>query len=238
MECVYCQNYQFSQSGAGKKISARDLGDIMLELQGAGCHNINLVSPTHFAPVIVEALKYACSDGLELPVVYNTGCYDSLDVIRGLRGLVDIYLPDMRYSSDAMAEKYSAAPGYVSNNRAVVEEMYRQVGHLETSRGIAYKGLIIRLLILPGGISGTTETLEFISGTLGSGVYLSIMSQYYPAYKAGAYKELSHKISREDYDAVIKKMRELGLHNGWVQPFHAEFDERYAGENLPPEDFS
>ena len=232
MGCVYCQNHRFSQSDAGKKISNRDLSAIMLELQDRGCHNINLVSPTHFAPQIVEALKYAWAGGLELPVVYNTGGYDSPSVIRALEGLVDIYLPDMRYSSDAMAEKYSGAPGYVSNNRAIVKEMRRQVGVLRVSGGIALSGLIIRLLILPGGISGTTETLRFIAGKIGKDICLSVMSQYYPAHKAALYNELARRISREDYSAAVNTMRESGFCVGWVQPFEGEFDERFAGENF------
>jgi len=234
MGCVYCQNYKFSQFDAGKKVSAADLGNTMLRLQDMGCHNINLVSPTHFVPKIVEALKYAYSDGLELPVVYNTGGFDSVSVIRSLEGLVDIYLPDMRYSSEINAEKYSDAPGYVANNRDLVKEMQRQVGDLEISDNVAHKGLIVRLLILPEGISGTTETLEFIRENLGKNVYLSVMNQYYPAYKALSCKELAYRIRREDYDPVIGKMRELGFHNGWVQPFEGGFDERFAGENFLP----
>ncbi len=235
MRCVYCQNYQFSQADSGKKVSARELADIMLKLKDAGCHNINLVTPTHQAPAIVEALGYAHSDGLDIPIVYNTGGYDSLHVIQALRGLIDIYLPDMRYSSDEMAEKYSQAPGYVANNRAILKEMHRQSGRLELSHGIAIKGLIIRLLIMPGGISGTEKTLEFISESLGRDTYLSVMSQYYPAYKASGYKELAGRINRDEYESVMERMRKLDLREGWVQPFEGEFDARFAGENFPPD---
>jgi putative pyruvate formate lyase activating enzyme len=234
MGCIYCQNYRFSQTGSGRKMSARDLASVMLELQGMGCHNINLVTPTHFVTPIVEALKYAYSDGLEIPIVYNTGGYDSPGVIRSLEGLIDIYMPDMRYSSDEMAEKYSCAPGYVGNNRALVEEMNRQVGVLQVERGIASKGLIIRLLILPGGISGTVDTLEFIARSIGKETYLSVMSQYYPAYKAVSFRELDHRINKKDYDAVTCKMRELRLDNGWLQPFGGGFDDSFAGENFTP----
>ena len=234
MGCVYCQNYQFSQTGSGKKITARELSSVMLELQGMGCHNINLVTPTHFVTPIVEALKYAYSDGLVLPIVYNTGGYDSLDAIKSLEDLIDIYMPDMRYSSDEMAEKYSCAPGYVGNNRALVKEMNRQVGVLEAERGIASKGLIIRLLILPGGISGTTDTLEFIARSIGKETYLSVMSQYYPAHKAVSCRELDHRINKRDYDAVTRRMDELGLDNGWLQPFGGGFDDSFAGENFTP----
>ena len=232
MRCVYCQNHRFSQSGCGEKLSSRDLASVMLELQERGCHNINLVSPTHFVPGIVRALKCAWSEGLEAPVVYNTGGYDSPHIIRILEGLVDIYLPDMRYASDVMSEKYSAAPGYVANNRLLVREMHRQTPDMEISRHVAIRGLIIRLLILPNGISATAETLEFIAKTLGKNVYLSVMSQYYPAYNALSHKELSRRINQAEYLEVINKMRELSLENGWTQPFEGEFDPRFAGENL------
>lgn len=234
MSCVYCQNYRFSQLDEGKEISCEALSGMMLELQEKGCHNINLVNPTHFVPSIVEALKVAYSRGLNIPLVYNTGGYGSLHVIQALDGIIDIYLPDMRYSQEGEAGKYSSAPGYVANNRAIVKEMYKQVGNLETSRGIASKGLIVRLLVLAGGISGTIETLEFIAKELGRDVCFSVMSQYYPAYKVMEYKELSRRISRDEYYPVLDRMHELGLHSGWVQPFEGEFDERFAGENLPP----
>jgi len=207
---------------------------MMLVLQEKGCHNINFVTPTHFVPSIVEALKDAYSKGLNIPLVYNTGGYDSPHIIKALDGIIDIYMPDMRYSQDAMAEKHSSAPGYVLNNRAIVKEMYAQAGNLKTTQGIAERGLIIRLLVLPGGISGTVDTLEFIAKNLSKNVYLSVMSQYYPAYNAMEYKELSRRISREEYYPVLDRMHELGLHSGWVQPFEGEFDERFAGENLPP----
>lgn len=232
MRCVYCQNYTFSQTSSGRIVSAEDLGDIMLSLQDKGAHNINLVSPTHFVPGIVEALKHAWIKGLQVPIVYNTGGYDSSGVIKLLDGLIDIYLPDMRYSSDHAAEKYSQAKGYVQNNRNIVLKMHRQVGALKIHKGLAKKGLIIRLLILPGGISGTEETMEFIAENLGRDVSLSVMSQYYPAFKASSYCEISRPIGREEYDLVMKKMEELGLVNGWVQPLGGRFEEKFAGENF------
>jgi putative pyruvate formate lyase activating enzyme len=234
MKCVYCQNYQFSQFDAGTEVSCAELSEMMLSLQRKGCHNINFVTPTHFVPSIVEALKGACSKGLNIPLVYNTGGYDSLHVIEALDGIIDIYMPDMRYSQDSMAEKYSSAPGYVLNNRAIVKEMYAQAGNLKTIQGIAESGLIIRLLVLPAGISGTPGTLEFIAKNVSKNVYLSVMNQYYPAYNAMEYKELSRRISRDEYYPVLDRMHELDLHSGWVQPFEGEFDERFAGENLPP----
>jgi len=232
MKCVYCQNYQFSQSDAGRKVTARELAGMMLELQEEGCHNINFVSPTHFTPAIVEALKYAYEDGLKIPLVYNTGGYDTFDVIKALDGIIDIYLPDMRYASDEMAVKYSSAPGYVKNNRNIVKEMYRQVGTLKIKDDVARKGLIIRLLVLPHGISGTVETLEFISKELGKDVYLSVMSQYYPAYKARDFKEISRRVTGGEYQQVLDKLDQLGMGKGYIQPFEGRFDEKFFGENL------
>lgn len=237
MRCVYCQNYKFSQNRAGKKVSARDLGLMMLELEKQACHNINLVNPTHFVPAIIEALGEAYQSGLNIPIVYNTSGYDSLSVIKCLEGIVDVYLVDMRYSLDEEAKKYSQAPGYVLNNRLLVKEMWRQTGALKCVRHIAQKGLIIRLLILPNNISGTKETLEFISREIGEDVSLSVMSQYYPAYKASSFKELERRINREEYAEVISKMEELGMDKGWTQPFNQEFDARFAGENFEQQDF-
>jgi len=219
----------------GKRKSPKKLAESMLRLQDEGCHNINLVNPTHFAPGIVEALGYASSGGLEVPVVYNTGGYDSIRSIKALEGLVDIYLPDMRYSSDVMAARYSSAPGYVYQNRSIVKEMYRQVGQLKTVTGIATRGLIVRLLILPGGVSGTEDSLEFIASEIGKDTCISLMSQYYPAHRAFSHEELSRRITRDEYDRAVAKMHSAGLHNGWTQPFSGDFDERFAGENLLPD---
>jgi putative pyruvate formate lyase activating enzyme len=235
MKCVYCQNFRFSQSIQGKEMSPLDLAEVMLRLQDRGCHNINLVTPGHFVAGIVEALGNAHSRGLEIPVVYNTSGYDDPDVISKLEGLVDIYLADMRYSSDEMAVKYSSAPGYVENNRSAVLEMARQVGPLEIADGIARKGLIIRLLILPGGISGTEDSLKFISSHIGRDTFISLMSQYYPAYKASAYGALKKRISLGDYTRSVDKMDLLGMNNGWVQPFGGAVENKFSGENLLPD---
>lgn len=232
MGCVYCQNYQFSQKNNGKTISIKRLAEIMLELERMGCHNINLVTPTHFMPQILEGLYIAYSGGLDIPIVYNSGGYDSLHVIKLLEGIVDIYLPDMKYSSNDMAVKYSSSPDYVENNRIIVKEMFRQVGNLELVNDIAKKGIIIRLLMLPNKISGTEDTLEFIAENLGKNVYLSVMSQYYPANKALLYKELARHISSKEHNSVTKKIEGLGLKNGWVQPFNEEFDPNLQGENF------
>ena len=232
MKCVYCQNHVFSQHLLGEEMSARRLGEIFLELEKKGCHNINLVNPTYFLPSIVEALGYAFSEGLNLPVVYNTGGYENIEIIKMLDGLVDIYLPDMRYSEDSMALKYSSVRDYVKINREVVKEMYRQTGGLEVRGGIAIRGLIIRLLVLPGGVSGTIDSLEFIAREIGKKVSISLMSQYYPTYDAKLYGVINRKITKDEYDHVVKKAFELGLDSGWIQPFGGNFDEAFLGENF------
>lgn len=234
MGCVYCQNYQFSQGDAGKPVQAEGLAAMMLELQKKHCHNINLVSPTHFLPSILEGLRLAYNGGLKLPVVYNTGGYDSPHVVKALEGIVDVYLSDMRYSSEEMAIKYSRSPGYVAINRMAIKEMARQNDGLKMSRGLAVKGLIIRLLVLPNKVSGTTDSLEFIARELGEDTHLSIMSQYYPTYKARDYADISRRIQEKEYNGVLERAEKLGLHNGWIQPYDSEFDRRFAGETFLP----
>jgi len=235
MSCIYCQNWQFSQNDNGIETTTEELARIMIGLQNTGCHNINLVSPTHFVPSIVEAIRHASLNGLKIPIVYNTGGYDSLHIIKLLEGIVDIYLPDMRYSKNDAAVKYSKAPGYTQNNRLVVKEMARQTGKLKLSpAGIALRGIIIRLLILPNGISGTEATMDFIANEIGPDTYLSVMSQYYPAYMANRSQDLARRITLHEYDSIMQKLEALSLSNGWVQPFECDFDPHFAGENFLP----
>jgi putative pyruvate formate lyase activating enzyme len=235
MKCVYCQNYQFSQLDNGKKITTERLASIMLDLQRSGCHNINLVSPTHYVPQILKALEIAVEGGLNIPIVYNTSGYDSPDTIKMLDGIIDIYLPDMRYSDNSMAIRYSDAPGYVEYNRSSIEEMYRQAGGLTLDEnGIAVKGLIIRLLVLPDEISGTRQSLKFIRDHISKKTYLSIMSQYYPTFKAHNFKEISRRIERGEYNNVVDEAHSLGLNNGWVQEYEEKPDEKFLGTNIEP----
>jgi putative pyruvate formate lyase activating enzyme len=222
MRCVYCQNYQISQDPEAQEKNTLDYHTLamrMLYLQNElKCHNINLVSPSHFVPQIIKALLEASSLGLNLPLVYNSGGYDSLETIRALDGIVDIYLPDIRYSDDAAALKYSGAPDYVSNNRTVIKEMYRQVGDLQVDENeIAYKGVIVRHLILPEGLAGSRRSLIWLARELSPNITLSIMSQYYPCHKAAEYKELSRTITYEEYSKVVELLEEIGLENGWLQ---------------------
>lgn len=233
MRCLYCQNYKFSQLSGEKEIPLKELADIMIDLEASGCHNINLVSPTHYAAQIVESISLAIEIGLRIPIVYNTGGYDSLDVIKLLKGIVDIYMPDMRYSDDRMALFYSDAGNYVKHNRACVSEMYKQAGDLVMNdEGIAAKGMIIRCLVLPNNISGTEKSLEFIAKHISKKAYISLMSQYYPAYRASRTKELSRRITTAEYNAAVNKLRELGIDNGWVQGEPLDFDGRFAGHRI------
>jgi len=239
MSCVYCQNFEFSQLSDAGEISVSRLADIMLELEDQGCHNINLVSPTHYAPQIIESACMARRRGMKLPFVYNTGGYDSFDTIRLLDGLIDIYLPDMRYGDDRAAYKYSNANGYVFNNRKVVEEMYRQVGDLVIDRdGLAISGLIVRCLVLPDNMSQTEETIEFIAEKISRATYISLMSQYYPVYKASEYEEISCRVSDDNYIKCVKKMRELGLFNGWLQCVPSGMDISLGGHRITQSDLN
>ena len=222
MACVYCQNFQISQDWRRQKafeVSCETLAERMLYLQDKlGCHNINLVSPSHFVPQIVRALTIAIPEGLHIPLVYNTGGYDSLDTIKALDGIVDIYLPDLRYASDEDAREYSGAPTYVSNARSSIKEMFRQVGEVVTDGdGIARRGVIVRILILPNEIGGCEESLEFLAKEVSPDIYLSVMSQYSPQHRAMDFPLLSRKISGAEYARITAKLNELGMENGWVQ---------------------
>jgi len=218
MRCVYCQNYQISQSSAGTRYDVNGLSNLMLGLQSRGCHNINLVSPTIWLATIIPAIGKAKSSGLEIPIVYNTGGYEDPDIIRQLEGLIDIYMPDMRYSDDNKALKYSGVSEYVMYNREAVIEMYRQVGTLSLDKdGIARRGLLVRLLVLPGDISGIADTLKFLKDEVSLHTYLSIMSQYHPAYKARSLPGLDRQVTIKEYQMVTSYSHKLGFNNGWTQ---------------------
>lgn len=233
MACAYCQNYQFSQLGEGREVEAGELAGFMLELQKMGCHNINLVSPTHVLPQILEALVLAIPAGLKIPLVYNTGGYELAEIIRLLEGIIDIYLPDMRYSEEKMAIKYSQAPGYPQFNRKAVKEMHRQTGVARIDKdGLIKRGLIIRHLVLPENIPGTDKTMRFIAEELSKDSYISLMSQYLPCYKSMEYPEISRRITEEEYLQAQRSMSESGLENGWTQSGHGL--ERFAGVHIKP----
>lgn len=233
MSCVYCQNYEFSQLGQGKEVSDLELAEIMLKLQAMGCHNINFVTPTHVLPQILNALLIAIPGGLNIPIVYNTGGYELPEIIARIEGVVDIYLPDMRYSDADMAKDYSNAPDYPEYNQASVKEMHRQVGIANINKeGIMETGVIIRHLVLPNNISGTDKIMRFIGLELSSDTYVSLMSQFLPYYKASEFKDLNRRLSFKEYGLAKQALEEFGIGNGWIQEsFGAE---RFAGVNIKP----
>jgi len=218
LRCVYCQNYPISQLGNGAERTVGELACQMVWLQEQGCHNLNLVTPTHFMPQILKALGIAKERGFNLPIVYNTSGYESIEALQLLDGIVNIYLPDMRYADDAAALKYSSAPHYPEINRAAIKEMFRQVGNLVLDEnGVAQRGLIIRHLVLPGGLSGTDGVMKFLAEEISKDVYISLMSQYFPAYRAQEFEEIDRRITPEEYDEAYEIMQKYGLENGWVQ---------------------
>lgn len=220
LKCVYCQNFPISQMGNGAERTPGELACQMVWLQEQGCHNVNLVTPTHFMPQILKAIGIARQRGFELPIVYNTSGYESVETLRLLEGIVQIYMPDMRYSDNVPAIKYSAAPHYTEINQAAIKEMYSQVGNLALDEnGIAKQGLLIRHLVLPNGLSGTEHIMKFLAEEVSKDVYISLMSQYFPAYQAHTFKEISHRISEKEYDDAYASMVKYGLENGWVQGF-------------------
>lgn len=213
MSCVFCQNYEISAYGEGDVVSNEKLAEMMLSLQNhAGCHNINLVTPTHYVPNILDAIYLAAQKGLELPIAYNTGGYESVDTLKILDGVIDIYMPDFKYSSTKSGERYSKVSDYPKRAKEALREMDRQVGGLKTdSRGIAYKGLLIRHLMLPGGLEETKEILEFIKEELSSDVLVNLMDQYIPRYKAFEYQEIAKRLDFVEYKQAYTYGKELGL---------------------------
>jgi putative pyruvate formate lyase activating enzyme len=218
LRCLYCQNFPISQLRNGREVTTQELADMMLHLQFKGCHNINLVTPTHFVPQILAALPFAWKRGFDLPLVYNSSGYDSLETLRLLDGVIDVYLPDMRYSDDKVAEKLSSVEDYVEVNRQSIREMYRQVGNLVTDElGIAKKGLIIRHLVLPHNLAGSEQTFRFISEKISPEVYVSLMGQYFPSFKAGECVSINRKITPEEYESAVESFLESSLSRGWMQ---------------------
>ena len=233
MGCAYCQNYEFSQLGQGREVEEEELASLMLQLQKMGCHNINLVTPTHVLPQILKALIIAVSGGLNIPLVYNSSGYELAEIIKLLDGIVDIYLPDMRYADNENAIKYSLVPDYPRYNQTAVKEMHHQVGVAQINKeGIIRKGLIIRHLVLPENISGTDKIMRFIAKELSTDTYISLMSQYLPYYKAKEIKPISRRLTKDEYAAAKEAMEKNGLFNGWIQESYGL--ERFAGVNIKP----
>jgi putative pyruvate formate lyase activating enzyme len=212
LRCQFCQNYAISQLGEGEKVNKEELADIMLSLQARGCHNINLVSPTHVVPQILEALEIAVESGLHLPLVYNSGGYDSVETLRILDGIVDIYMPDMKYDDEETAKELSGIESYPSINKAAIKEMHRQVGDLKINEeGVAQQGLLVRHLVLPQGLAGTKGIVNFLSREISPNTYVNIMAQYHPCFRAFQIPSLARRISPAEFHGALSLAQEAGL---------------------------
>lgn len=216
LSCVFCQNYDISQLRHGRVVSQSEFVQLMLLLQKRGCHNINFVTPTHFMPQILEAVFVACEQGLDIPLVYNCGGYESIEALRLLEGVIDIYMPDVKYADQESACKFSNAPDYPEIIKRILKEMHRQVGDLILSEeGIAIKGLLIRHLVLPNNLAGTESLFRFIAQEISVDSYVNIMDQYRPCFKAGDFPQISRPIRQEEYLEAIEVARSFGLHRGF-----------------------
>ena len=225
LRCVYCQNFQISQDYAGQRknsVPVERLAEMMLELQGRGCHNIGFVSPTHYAPQVARAVLLAAKRGLRLPIVYNTNAYDSVEVLRLLDGIVDVYLPDLKYADSAMGWTYSKVPDYAERAREALVEMYRQKGaRLEfDDEGLLRSGLLVRVLVLPNGVAGVAESLSWIAEALSPRVAISLMAQYYPIHRAASsdkYAALDRSITAGEWEEALAALESAGLEQGFQQ---------------------
>jgi putative pyruvate formate lyase activating enzyme len=213
LKCIFCQNYEISQLGEGEELEPSSVASIMLYLQRLGCENINFVSPTHVVPQILEPLSIAIPQGLHIPLVYNTGGYDSVETLKLLDGIIDIYMPDMKYSLDEVSERLSGVADYVSINRDALREMHRQVGDLQIEdSGVASSGLLVRHLVLPEGLSGTEETTRFLAEEISKDTYINVMDQYRPCYRSEEIPEIARRLTDAEYREAVEIARGNGLH--------------------------
>lgn len=218
LNCVFCQNHQISQENTGKEVSIERLAQIFLEQQKRGAHNINLVTPSHYVPQIIEALKIAKNNGLNLPIVYNTNSYEGITTIKLLKGYIDIYLPDLKYYNNKYAEKYSGARNYFKHASEAIKEMVNQVGPCKfDSDGIMKKGVIIRHMMLPGLLFDSKKIIDYIYNTFGDSVYVSIMNQYTPLNKVNNFPEINKPVNPKHYEALIDYCLSIGIKNGFIQ---------------------
>jgi len=218
LRCVFCQNHNISHEGIGKIVSINRLSEIFLEQQIRGAHNINLVTPTHYVPQIIEALKLAKDNGLNIPILYNSNAYENLDTIKSLKGFIDVYLPDLKYYKDKFALKYSGSPNYFNTASKAITEMVSQVGEAKfDDTGIIQKGVIIRHLMLPGLLFDSKKIIDFIYNTFNDSVYISLMNQYVPIYEAYKYTEINKPLNPEHYDALINYCLNLGITKCFIQ---------------------
>ncbi len=218
--CLYCQNYEISHLGQGSPMSPEELAQWMVRLQQRGCYNINWVTPTHFTPQLVKSLKFAIELGLRVPIVYNCGGYENVETIKLLEGIVDIYMPDIKYSASEPARKYSNAPDYFERCKEAVKEMHRQVGDLKLDRrGIAWRGLLIRHLILPNDLAGSEQVLRFIAEEISRDSYVNLMFQYRPMFRASEFPELDRRPHLSEYNRAVDIALKLGLHRGFRREY-------------------
>jgi putative pyruvate formate lyase activating enzyme len=212
LRCVFCQNWEISQKGRGQEVEPEQLAEMMLQLQSQGCHNINFVTPSHVVAQIIAAVEIAAQQGLNIPLVYNTGGYDSPEALALLDGIIDIYMPDMKYGESRLARQYSKVRNYVEVNFAAVKEMHRQVGDLQLdANGVAQRGLLVRHLVLPANIAGSDKVLAFLAQEISTNTYLNLMDQYYPCYRADEYPLLARPISSAEYKDALKLAEQYGL---------------------------
>ena len=228
MNCIFCQNYEISQLGKGKEITIEELADIMIKQQEKGVENINLVTPTSYALHIIEAIKIARKNGLHIPIVYNTNGYESVETLKMLEGYIDIYLPDLKYFYDELGKEYSKVNNYFEVATKAIKEMYRQVGIPKLDdNGIMKNGLMIRHLILPNQVENSKQVLKWIKENIDNNVFVSVMAQYFPTYKAKEIEGLNRKLTREEYEEVENYLYDLDLENGYIQEL-GEHEEEYV----------
>lgn len=230
LNCMFCQNYEISHKGKGYEITIEELAKIFIEQQKNGAHNINLVTPTMYVVQIIEALKIAKKEGLNIPVIYNTSSYENVETIKMLKGYIDVYLPDLKYYSNDLCKKYSKVNNYFENATKAIQEMYTQVGKpIFNENGMIIKGVIIRHLILPNYIQNTKNILKWIKENMPEDVYISIMTQYFPAYKAIEDDKINRKINRKEYKCIENYLYLLDLKNGYMQDFiENDNEEKYV----------
>ena len=218
LKCIFCQNFRISQLGYGREYSIEELSEMMMSLQESGAHNINFVTPTHFSLQIYEAILLSKEKGLKIPIVWNSNAFENVETLRKFKGLVEIYMPDFKYFDSEASFKYSDVKGYPDVAKKAILEMHKQVGYLELNEnGVAEKGVLIRLLLLPGNINNIKKILEWIAENLGTETYISLMSQYYPSYKADEFPELSRSITHKEYKFAKNIVESLGFENGYFQ---------------------
>jgi putative pyruvate formate lyase activating enzyme len=212
LRCQYCQNHDISQTDAGFEITPKQLASMMLDLQERGCHNINFVSPSHVVPQILAGVLIAAQAGLHIPLVYNTGGYDSIAMLQLLEGVIDIYMPDMKYADPKIGQRFSKVPEYPNVNQRVVKEMHRQVGDLQLGEnGIAIRGLLARHLVLPNNLAGTDKIVHFLAEKISLNTYINIMDQYRPAFRAFNLSEINRRITQDEYKQAIQWAINAGI---------------------------